>query len=346
MPSDFQKDVQAMSFDEFVTRTNIKEIVKNTHFQGTNDIPEEDMDIKLKYYYSFRMQTGSWLKNAIRNLKYIECKCTGKPNDMSRTDSHQSMNGKTVNQSQINRTTSSSSSRIAGFEPSEFQEEIIAMDFDTFVRETNVAQLVEKDFHTQFRGLKTFEETHLEFGLRRYDELRRFPRKWHKNSLKNLKYKTCDCRRTKTFADKSTQTMEPTVQDVSVQCSTEIHGIETHNQTVKEKLASLTIHRTVEPEIVQAQKQIQSTESSEVSSSQDAQDVSTDIQGSGTPLTSSGSVTASGQEAAPQSQQIMTIEAVRMSELMLRSPEEQTVQSTARNPIETEAATENITGKL
>lgn len=345
MPSDFQKDVQAMSFDEFITRTNIKEIVKNTHFKGTNDVPEEDMDIKLKYYYNFRMQTGNWLRNAIRNLKYIECKCTGKPNEMSRIDNHQPMNGNNVNQSQINRTTSSSSSRSGHFEPSEFQKEIIAMDFDTFVRETNVEQLVEKDFNEQFQGRKKFEKTHLEFGLNRYDELRMHPRRWHKNSLKNLKYKTCDCRRNKTFADKSIQTMQPMVQDAFVQCSAEFHGIE-HIQTVKEKLASLTIHRLVEPEIVQAQNQIQSTESSEVSSSQSAQDVSTDIQGSGTQLTSSGSVTASGQEAPPQSQQIMTFEAVRMSELMLRSPDEQTVQSNARNPIETEAATENITGKL
>lgn len=346
MPSDFQKDVQAMSFDEFITRTNIKEIVKNAHFQGKNDIPEGDMDIKLKYYYGFRIQTGNWLRNAIRNLKYIECKCTGKPNNMRRIDSHQSMKGNSINQSPINRTTSSSSSsRNGNFELSEFQKEIISMDFDTFVRETNVELLVEEDFREQFQGRKKFQETHLEFGLKRYDELRMFPRKWHKSSLKNLKYKTCDCRRYKTFADKCIQTMQPMVQDAFVQCSAEFHGIE-HIQTVKEKLASLTIHRAVEPEIVQAQHQIQSTESSEVSSSQDAQDVSTDIQGGGTQLTSSGSVTASGQEAPPQSQQIMTIEAVRMSELMLRSPEDQTVQSNARNPIETEAARENITGKL
>ncbi|XP_055295613.1 uncharacterized protein LOC129565135 isoform X2 [Sitodiplosis mosellana] len=334
-PSDFQRAIQAMSYDEFLTRTNIKEIIKNAHFQGVNDIPEEDMDIKLKYYFDFRMQTSNWLRNAIRNLKYIECKCTGIPDEL-RLNEQQPTNSLNANQSRLPRTSSSSSlsRRNDNNEPSEFQKEVIAMDFDAFVRETNIAQLVEQDFDEQFEGKKEFTSAHLEFGLKKYDELRKVHRKWHVNSLKNLKFKVCDCRRNKTFVDKSIQTVDqPKVQDAAVQYDDEFREIE-EVQALKSRLASLAIHQPTEPEIVHAQNEIESSDSSEVSSSQDASmDNDRSMQGDGTQSTSSGNVTASGQEAAPQSQQIMSVEQVKMSELMLRSPVQQTEQL---NPIEVE----------
>lgn len=68
-PSDFQASILALNFDEFIDQTNIKEIIKKEHYNGSDDFSQEDMQTKLKYYYDFRVQTNKWHKNAIKNLQ-------------------------------------------------------------------------------------------------------------------------------------------------------------------------------------------------------------------------------------------------------------------------------------
>lgn len=68
-PSDFQAEILALNFDEFVEQTNIKEIVKKEHYKDSNNFSQEDMRIKLKYYYDFRVRTTKWHMNAIKNLQ-------------------------------------------------------------------------------------------------------------------------------------------------------------------------------------------------------------------------------------------------------------------------------------
>lgn len=68
-PSDFQAEILQMNFDQFVELTNIMEIIKKEHYKGSDDFSQEDMRIKLKYYYDFREKTTKWHTYAIKNLK-------------------------------------------------------------------------------------------------------------------------------------------------------------------------------------------------------------------------------------------------------------------------------------
>lgn len=339
-----------MTYDEFVTKTNIKEIIKNAH-RGASNVTEED---RLRFYYDFRMHTTNWHRNAIRNLKYIECECKRNSNKMHRsppntsTENHSERSASNANHSQLSKA---SSGRQIDYAPSEFQKEIISMDFNTFVHETNAAELVEQEYNKQFNGTKEFTQVMLDSGLKQFFKFKNRLRKQYVNVLRNLKYKVCDCRRNKTFVDASIQTDQPMAYDVAVQCGNE--------ETVQLKLASLSIHRNIDTiEIV-------ASESSEVSSTQDmdqttqgetlsaenvtafGQEVHSSIPETST---TSNQVTTishqqrhtSSQDHPPlQSQPIFSSDQVQLTELMLSSP----VQQIARtNPIETVA--ENVIGKI
>ncbi|XP_055295620.1 uncharacterized protein LOC129565137 [Sitodiplosis mosellana] len=139
-------------------------------------------------------------------------------------------------------------------EPSDFQREIIAMSYDDFVEKTNVAQLVATDFARQFNGTKEMEPSHMDWGLKEYDRLRNLYEKWHVNSLKNLKFKECECKRKKTFADKATHTDDAEVQDMGIQCSLsdfnryETDELEQHLR--QSKMALPTVNAISESQII------------------------------------------------------------------------------------------------
>lgn len=330
-PSDFQREVQAMTYDEFVTKTNIKEIIRKA--QGENAISQEEMNIRLEYYYDFRMQTNKWHCNDIRNLKYIECECKRNANRRSLNEQPQTTN-KDANRSNASEVSSNSapSNHVIEYEPNEFQKEVIAMDYDTFVRETNVSDLVQHDFHKQFNGTREFTKKDLDYGLNKYYKFKKYLQKKYVHSLRNLRYKSCNCQRNKNLANKSIQTDQPMAQNVTVQCDNDSREIE-QTRPLQSKLASLTVHQVTDDEIIH----IQSDECSEVSSS--SQDTPMDInecaEDEGTQSTPSENV-----NAPPQSQQILSFEQVRMSEFIFTSHMEETEQPNVTDPIETEAVPE------
>lgn len=108
--------------------------------------------------------------------------------------------------------------------PSEFQKEIIAMDIETFKNQTNIIELIERDFKRQQNGRRAITQADYDFGLQKYYEFRVNHQKWHSTSLKNLKHKTCECRRHKEFADASTAMDVQQVQDIGVQCCPQDFG--------------------------------------------------------------------------------------------------------------------------
>lgn len=130
-------------------------------------------------------------------------------------------------------------------EPSDFQREIIALSRDDFLEKTNVKELVSMDFERQFNGQREMTPAAMEWGLNEYDRLRQHYDKWHLNSLKNLKFKECECKRHKAFEDKATQTDDAEVKDAGTQYTPlDSNGNETTAdlERRKLKLALLTIN--------------------------------------------------------------------------------------------------------
>lgn len=67
-PTAFQCKIQNMNIDQFENNTNIKKIIKTVHFQGHENISDEDMHAKLIYYFGLRME-NCWCSNL---LKFLE----------------------------------------------------------------------------------------------------------------------------------------------------------------------------------------------------------------------------------------------------------------------------------
>lgn len=104
-------------------------------------------------------------------------------------------------------------------EPSDYQLEVIALTFEEFVEKTNIKELVAHDFAKQFNGTMEMTPAALQMGLQEYDRLRNQFDKWHMNLLKNLKFKVCECKRSTTFEEISTQTDDVGIEDKEVQYS-------------------------------------------------------------------------------------------------------------------------------
>lgn len=86
-PSDFQAEILALNFDQFVAETNIKKIVMKAHSHGV-ELSQDDLNKHLRYYYDFRVQTTKWYTNPIKDLEFKirECKrCGGNQNDIAMT---------------------------------------------------------------------------------------------------------------------------------------------------------------------------------------------------------------------------------------------------------------------
>lgn len=139
-------------------------------------------------------------------------------------------------------------------QPSNFQQEILALSFEDFVEKTNIKELVEGDFDKQFNGQKEITPVAMDFGLREYYRLRSNHEKWHINSLKNLRFKQCDCKRMKTFNDGTTQTNDVEVQDEEIQCRPlDFNGNETtesQSQSSQTNVALLTVHTVSDSQII------------------------------------------------------------------------------------------------
>lgn len=96
----------------------------------------------------------------------------------------------------------------------------------------------------------------MEWGLNEYDRLRRHYDKWHLNSLKNLKFNECECKRQKAFEDIATQTDDSEVKDVGIQYTPlDSDGNETtvDLEQRKSKLALLTVNEISELQIISIQ---------------------------------------------------------------------------------------------
>lgn len=205
-PSDFQLEIGEMTFEEFVTKTNVKDIIESEYREYTGAahalISNAKMKMHLELYDDLRKRPNDWHLHGLKNLKFNERECR--------------------------RRSAATPMESEPDEPSDFQKEVMAMDFQTFVRTTNAKKLVLRDFELRFGGKKEFNDVCLEFGLNELDKLRKIPEKWTTTSLNNLKYNNSE------FLHR----------DVGIQCSMDAQNDQ------KSKQSALAIHHISESQIM------------------------------------------------------------------------------------------------
>lgn len=260
-PSDFQLEIQSLSRKEFATETNIKELILKEYREEKNDanaiIPEKEMNDKLIYYYVFRMRTSEWYHTVMKNIKFLKCECKRK----SQNDAQKSG---TDTVQKPSKTVSVQAVALG------FQKEVMAMDFHTFVNETNVKDLVIENFNIQNNGANKMTEADMQLGLKQFDILRTQDDKWAEMPLQSLKYKKCECQRKKKFLEKWTQTDATDVLHVDSQCSPtdfetndeikEPQQCEEMQNLNRSKTDMLTIHEITDNQIIHIQSNLSTPE--------------------------------------------------------------------------------------
>lgn len=237
--------------------TNIKEIIREEYCDEEHDIDTEisgdELTKRLLAYNSKRMDIRKWNSTGLKKLKFNDE--IPKQNSTEQQQSSATATPPTLNfndKSQSNRTPKS-------IEPNDFHKTIMAMDYETFINETNVKELVQKSFETETEPLN---DAAMENELKKLDAQRPHFKRYHKGLLNHLKILQCECRRNKTFQDKWTQTDMVQSQDADAQCDSVEGG---SNEIVKpahddhllnscpSKLNMLTVHEITESEIIQIQ---------------------------------------------------------------------------------------------
>lgn len=231
-PSDFQREILELSFEDFITKTNIKELVLKECRKNRNDenyeLTTAAMHGQLEFYYEYRNRIHEWHKNCIKNLKFL----------------HTAVEPQ-ADQNNANELAEKSKKKKKKFEMNDFQREIMALNTEDFFNKTNIREIVERNFHEQFQDGRIFTEKDMEFGLNHYEKIRlKGPKHWHETSLAHLKFKTCECKRKKQFDDKCVATEQP-IETREIGCETEFEPSEQQLQ-----LAALTVHAITDSQII------------------------------------------------------------------------------------------------
>lgn len=260
-PNEFQLKVQALNVEDFVVMTNIKQIILEEYRKEVSDpnanMSEEEMTKRILDYNSKRKDNRQWKRTGLKNLKFIDANEPRPSSVTSRsvvasasTPSTASNSGdKRPNCSQLDINDKPRKNR--SIIPNDFQKEVMAMSYETFINETNVKELVRKYVEDEKEPLS---DAAMEIELKILFEERNHPRRFRKGLLNHLKTLECECRRHKTFQDKWTQTDVITSQDTEAQCdSLEGSTSEAPKPVQKDqsKLTMLTVHDITESEIIQ-----------------------------------------------------------------------------------------------
>lgn len=183
-----------MNIDDFIAKTNIKELVQKEYEKLKKDdnavISSAVMDKKLEFYYEYRKRTHEWHLTSIKNLRFKDCECTRKSNEANDAQDKENTLVRKPDERLLN----------------EFQREIMALNHEAFVNETNIKDIVWQDFRNQCKDATEISTEAMEFGLNHYEKLRKKPWHWHDTSMVNLKFKVCECKRKKQFQEESVNT--------------------------------------------------------------------------------------------------------------------------------------------
>lgn len=247
-----------MNVEDFVLKTNIKAIILDEYRKDVRDtnaeLSDQEFTDRVLEYNLKRMDARKWNRSGLKDLKFIDVQqqSSGKVT-LTTTTTTMNSKGKTSNRSQLNTNDKSHSNRSErSMDSNDFQKEIMAMSYETFINETNVRELVRKNFENKTESLT---EAAMEVELKNLNEQRFYFRRYHKCMLNHLKILKCGCRRNKTFEDKCTQTNMVELHDANAQCDSvedDSNRIvdQSHNSSLS-KLKMLTVHEITESEIIQ-----------------------------------------------------------------------------------------------
>lgn len=188
-PSKFQREIQALSFEDFVAKTNIKEIIQESCQR--QEVPDDLMETQLKLYYGYRLKLDKWRRTDLKNIEFKECSCKRKlkRNKPTALEGH-----------------AEKSQRVF---PSEFEKQVIAFSEKEFVDYTNIVDLVCADIVK--KKSKPPTQNQINFGVKHHYDHRKDPRTWKFTMMQNLKFKT----------DKEIQTVNCSIENEETQCSPE-----------------------------------------------------------------------------------------------------------------------------
>lgn len=252
-PSDFQREILELRFEDFITKTNIKDLVLKDHRKSMNNesatLSTAVMHLKLEFYYEYRKRIHEWHKNCMKNLKFKACKSAELDAESAVVPPPQPKPNEKRNSSARKSNKKDSSKKERPLEINDFQREIMALSYQEFVNQTNICDIVADNFRDQFKGSKVMTKSDMEFGLTHYEKIRQQPKYWHRTSLTHLKFKKCECKRRKQFEDKSVAT--DAIETSEVGCMTDVHTNEiTESNPRQLQLAALTVHAIGESQII------------------------------------------------------------------------------------------------
>lgn len=257
-PTDIQRQVEHFSFEDFVSKTNINEIILEEYRERVGNknanILESEQDSRQKHYFQMRLKKGKWQESGLKNLKIIgnfnDSKNGTPASDYEMTDIFPS-DDSTKSEDSVSRQSCSD-------ELTDFQKEVKEMDFETFIRTTNVKDLVNTYVQTKVES-KESNGNEFNDGLQYFDRLRKLSDEWNKDPLKHLFFTTCQCKRYRQFDDTSSQTDSIQTRDYASHCqsvdlnSNDVDMLDNsqHNSSaIRTKMAKLTTHEICDSEII------------------------------------------------------------------------------------------------
>lgn len=264
-----------MNVEDFVVKTNIKAIILEEYRKDVSDenasIPDDELTRRVMAYNAKRRDHRQWNRSGLKKLKFIDENDSNQnliaPQQIApaiaSTSAASNSNDKNSNVSQFNMTDKSHLNRSAvkSIEPNDFQKEIMSLNYEAFINETNVKELVRKNLEKN-ETEPLIDDATMESELKKLNEQRYHFKRYHKSLLNQLKFLTCECRRKKTFDDKWTQTDTVRSQDAVSQSnlikgSTNEITVSTQDDqshaSCQSKLSMLTVHEINESEIIQLQ---------------------------------------------------------------------------------------------
>lgn len=250
-----------MNFEDFVNKTNIKQIILNEYRNDKQDInaniPDVEYTNRLIAYNEKRRFTRDWRRSGLKKLKLIDDEPKQNSDAPQQRIEDTTTPLVTVHDETCNRSELHTNRSAKLIQPNDFQKEIMAMDFEKFINQTNVKELVRKRYETDAEPLT---EAIMDTELKRLYDERYNVKRFYTGLLNHLKILQCECQRNKTFKDKWTQTDVVRTQDDHAQCD----AVDFNSSDVSEseenillhdsnqlKLDMLSVHEIMDSEIIQ-----------------------------------------------------------------------------------------------
>lgn len=162
-PTNFQRQVQIMKFKQFENETNIKDVIREIDFNGRKQISDDTIMAKVRFYFKERYKEKSWHTTPLKFLEIIQ------------------------SDNSTNTEPTYCFSTVDYDEPTDFQKQIMAMDFQTFCKDTNAEELAKRLHTDQNKETTEFTEERREYCLKQLFTMRRMHLNWNYNIIKYIK---------------------------------------------------------------------------------------------------------------------------------------------------------------